>query len=111
MKFEPKEVAILTTDDADKLTDPDVINGMKVKNKPVIWFNHGLYRLIPKLQIEEFVRRYDQWKIASIREAATDKFDSAIHWDDCVIVDETVARMLLGEDSLEDCYKAGPDDS
>ena len=92
--------AIVKTDEAIKLDIPDVILDLKC-DAPVVWINHGGYRLIPKLSISEFIRLHDQWKLASYREAATKKFTGAIYWDDCSPLDEATAKILTGDTSLD----------
>ena len=97
------EVFVLATNNLEGINNYTVINKMAWRDKPVVWKNHGQYRIIPKLAIEEFVRLHQQWERASKRMDDVAAFFSVpgIFWDDCTIIDTAAVELLLGEDTLD----------
>jgi hypothetical protein len=75
---------------------PSALNRLVAAGEPLVWCNHGQYRLITKQVLAEYKRLHDDHKLAMSRA----KLDigpckAAIYWDDCIAIPEDIATILF----------------
>ena len=72
----------------------EIINGQKIRFPwlPILWNRNGLFRIVPVGVLKN--------KMESI---TVEMGSHRIHWDEAIPVDQTFARLLLGEDIKGKC--------
>ncbi len=61
---------------------------------PLVWFNQGMYGVIPASIIEDFISAAkDRAKLPQLDRKKCD----ALYWDQCTVIKPKIAKLLFGE--------------